>query len=53
MKSTYQPSRQLDARDLILDADFESLSVSESTMLELARQWTEQVSLWLGLKPQT
>ena len=53
MKSTYQPRQQLDARELILDADFEALSISESTMLEIARQWAAQVSSWLGMNPQT
>ncbi len=46
-------AEQLDARQLILDADFETLAVSDSTMLELARQWTAQVASGSIHRPST
>ena len=48
MVSVPHPSQHIDARQLILDADFDNLAVSEPTMLEVARQWTVQVSTWLS-----
>lgn len=40
-----------DARQLILDADFDPLMIPESTVIELARHWTAQIGEWLGLQP--
>ena len=47
MKYAQHQSQQLDARQLILDADFDTLALSESTVAEMARHWTDQVSSWL------
>ena len=50
MKPAFRHEKQLDARQLILDADFDVLSsLPEATVVELARQWTAQVGSWLGI----
>lgn len=39
----------VDARQLILDADFDLLMVPESTVERIARQWAAHVGTWLGM----
>jgi len=48
----HRPHQQHDARELILDADFDPLMIPESTVLELARHWTAQIGAWLGRQPE-
>jgi hypothetical protein len=48
MYLAHQTMQQLDARQLMLDADLDALSVSDSTLVEMARQWAIQVGTWLG-----